>query len=343
MAMALAKGAFTVLKMIKPTQWKGMKGAMKATKEAGEGAKGIIGLLKSLDAVRIMMKPLTVLFKIFNATLLQAMMPAIQKLFDVMLSPEMIEIMMMLAEIVAALLIPALEMFVYVLRALIPQLHLILPILVDIVNYMSGVLMVVIKVFGTALVGFAGIFTSASQIIRTPWDNLLKPMFDGMLNLWNLLGSAYVSIVEPIFAGIVGLFDWINAGWNWALKPALLAVKGGFDWIAGVFKGFLNIMIGFANEFIGLVNLIPGVSLAKIPMLDTGGDILKSGLAIVHAKETVLNPEDAAAYKAGRGGGGEGRNVFVTFNLNGAVIADSRSIDALSRKIYESLWEADLI
>lgn len=66
---------------------------------------------------------------------------------------------------------------------------------------------------------------------------------------------------------------------------------------------------------------------SAVPMLASGGDITSEGLAYLHAGETVLNPQEAAAYNGGASNGGQ------TVNINGVQDVDALLFELARRGI----------
>ena len=98
------------------------------------------------------------------------------------------------------------------------------------------------------------------------------------------------------------------------------AAAGLWDALVGGAKAAFNSVARFWNNSVGSVSLsvpgwVPGmggksVSFPKIPLLDVGGSILQTGLAIVHEGEEIVPPAKAGALRQNGGTGGTARLVI---------------------------------
>jgi tape measure domain-containing protein len=164
------------------------------------------------------------------------------------------------------------------------------------------------------------------------WDNIIKPVAAGISLQFHLIGEAatwlWKNAILPAIHGIADLAMWL---WNNAIKPtfgfissaagvvadairkAFGAIGGfissAFSGAAGIVKGALNGVISLVNNAIGGVNSIintlnkvPGVSfphVPSIPHLDVGGDVLTTGLAVIHKGERVTPAAQVARLPGG--------------------------------------------
>jgi hypothetical protein len=194
------------------------------------------------------------------------------------------------------------------------------------------------------------------------WDNVLSPVFNAIGAAARAVGDAAMwlwhNAIEPAFQGIASAASWV---WNSVLSPTFNAISGAvrtvgdvirgvFDkvggWIgaafsgaAGIVKGALNGVIGVINAaisgintIIGKANSIPGVdfpTIPHIPKLATGGDVLRSGLAIIHAGERVV----PAAQVRRLDNPGQAVNNTVNITVPGVTVRSDQDIVDLSRGI----------
>ena len=273
-AIAAVTKAMTAIGKVKAKTWKAMKSGFETVQKSTD-ALGNFG--SKMGILQDIMKPFVTLFGVFGKMLKGALAPAIQKLFEVLFSPEIMELMQVLAEIIIALVVPALNVFIQIIRFIVD----------------SGFL----KILTDGL----RIFAKALEFI---WKGVMLGVFKAFLAIWKGLG---------IF------FQWL---WN-LLKPI-------FDFIMLGFKLFLNVLIGFANMIINIVNLLTlgTLGLKNIPTLDTGGTVTKTGLAIIHKGEDIVPAAEAKNRR--RGTGKTGGDTII----NIASVRDPRDV----RAIEEAIW-----
>ncbi len=166
------------------------------------------------------------------------------------------------------------------------------------------------------------------------WHNVLEPVGDGIGAAFSAVGTAAMwlwrNAIMPAVHGIadVALWLWHNVispvfGWIGdaastvanAVQSAFGAIGGwiskAFSGAVGIVKGALNGVIsivnsaiGGVNSIIGLLDKVPGVSfphIPSIPHLDVGGDVLSSGLAVIHRGERVTPAAQVSRLPSGGG------------------------------------------
>lgn len=173
-----------------------------------------------------------------------------------------------------------------------------------------------------------------AEIAMWLWNNVIKPVANGIAKQFELIGATAMWLwkngIMPAIHGIADVAMWL---WNNVIRPvfgwissAAGAVAGAvrsafgaiggfissaFSGAVGIVRGALNGVIsvinsaiGGVNSIIGMLNRVPGVSfphLPTIPHLDVGGDVLSTGLAVIHKGERVT-PAAQVARLGGDGG-----------------------------------------
>ncbi|MHA1211020.1 MAG: hypothetical protein ACTSSH_01035 [Candidatus Heimdallarchaeota archaeon] len=165
----------------------------------------VFGFLDMLGVLDPILKTLNGLLALFSGTLLKALMPAFEKLMALLTSPQMINIITRVAEILGAILGPIIEIFVELLDDMMPYFE----DLVDIFDAMKPLLIMVAKIIG-------GVFLEAIKGIV----NFLALMF-GMgedftaAEIGGAIGAAIGGIVgaalatyigQPMLGGVIGAF-----------------------------------------------------------------------------------------------------------------------------------------
>lgn len=164
----------------------------------------------------------------------------------------------------------------------------------------------------------------AIQAFFAPLVTLVGWVHDHWSQIWSILGPIVVGafnvvigsikIAWALISGIFKVFSDIVSG-NW--KQLWTDLK---DMFSGIWDGIMQAFKGGVNELIGLLNgLITGLDnigidvgpihihphIPTIPMLATGGFIQSSGLAFVHAGETVVPRAQTTSLGSSVVGGGQ--------------------------------------
>lgn len=168
------------------------------------------------------------------------------------------------------------------------------------------------------------------------WHNAIAPAIGGIVVMVHGLAAVWMwlwhNVGEPVMHGIGAAISWL---WNNAAKPTFSLImgvvqqvgsvfkmvfgaiagyiEGGFNRAVGIVKGALNGIISVVNSALGGINSvisaadkIPGVSLPHVPYiphLDVGGDVERSGVAVIHAGERVTPAAQVKRLPSGGGGG----------------------------------------
>jgi len=238
------------------------------------------------------------------------------------------------------------------------------------INPLTPILQVLSDVFGV----FADIIgAQMAPVMQKLFEILLSPsvialisklgevfaaLFTAILPLLDIFLKLVIPIIMPILdilvvvigyfaAGIKILMTFLSPLVDFLVGVFLFAIQNvgkAFWWIVDyVLKPVINAIIAIANGFIWAINQVlkvvtlGTVQIPSIPYLDTGGDILQSGLAVVHKNERVLNAEEATAY---RGEGTSMSNAPVTNNFyltNNGIIGEEDFLNSLADKVSEKL------
>ncbi len=183
----------------------------------------------------------------------------------------------------------------------------------------AGLLTIAIAAIGAVIAGlmFAKFITNMKEG-KGFFDSFAGAIVDTLGNIIGFFADITSKMLEflgferaaEIFGGIADFLRddlWENAKAGFWLFIG--DVETGFRAIgsalaAGIKFG-LNIAIGLLNAVIGGMNLVPGVSIPRIPSLQMGGLITKTGIAKVERGEQIIPA----------GGGGD---TFITVDFAGA-------------------------
>jgi len=332
-------------KMISPSQAKAIGGAMSSIGGAiGGGAammavQALMGFMDALNPFKPVIEALTDIFSVYGEILGTAFMPLIEKLYEVMLSPDVIVMMSQLAMafsgIVSAFL-PLIDIispfaailmaaFIIPLQLVTPLIQLLGITLAPLGGYMStvsGAINSFSILIGTSvqpiiekILPFIQDFaTDLGKIFGLGWAAVTL-LFTGLSDAWGTVTSA--------FTGSGGIWDGIKTGWA-ALKTAVIGIPD-------FFKGIANGLIGIINAPINAINkLLPKeAQLGTIPLLAQGGITQGPMLAMIgdnpSGREAVIPLDSHNNPLNGMGGG-------VTIIVNGDITDEK--IETLKREMW---------
>ncbi len=224
--------------------------------------------------------------------------------------------------------------------------NIIMPIVTGIMLYIGIWAAIFEWLWNTVL---SPIFAAIGAVFQWIWQNVISPIVGFIQLNIQALGLIFQwlhqTIIAPVFAAVGAAFQWV---WGTVIQPVvnfissaitnvgntIKSVFGGIgSFIGAAFQSALNVIRGPINGINSLVNsaisglnslkvTIPnwvpvvggqtwGLSIPKIPMLATGGNIWRSGSVIVGERgPEILNlPAGASVHpltgEQKRGGGGD--------------------------------------
>ena len=158
-----------------------------------------------------------------------------------------------------------------------------------------------------------GIFSTATTIIKSIWDNFGDIIVAKIKNVWDTVAGVFrgaSQVLQGIFQTLTAL---LTGNWSQCWEGIKNIVSGVWNSITSFVKGGVNSIISAINVFIRGINKIkvpdwvPGVggkgfSISEIPMLAKGTDYFQGGLAIVgeQGPELVSMPRGAQVTPNGK-------------------------------------------
>lgn len=155
----------------------------------------VFHLLDALGVLEPILQVVSALFDVFGGALMTALAPAFQELFAVLLSPEVINLITSLAQVLGAFLVPIIKAFAIALRPLLPLFNLLAELFS---NELKPVMKVLGKVIGLLVVG---------------------AMIPFVLAIW-AIGAAIAGLVDIVTGGWARGWEATTA-WNNMLLPAI--------------------------------------------------------------------------------------------------------------------------
>ncbi|MBN2796235.1 MAG: hypothetical protein JXR88_12565 [Clostridia bacterium] len=209
--------------------------------------------------------------------IIEAVLPVLIDLFNMFIDtilPPFIELLEVIASDVLPFVMDAFEVFAdYIIPKLMKAFEAMKPYIEKVMNIVAGIIKTVI---GIITLDWEGAWEGIKSILSNAWDAILIAL--------DLFTKPFQEVFQKIAEVVKGIWDGLVEN-----------IKSGINWII---KG-INSFIEGVNK-IKIPNFVPGVggkslNIATIPLLEKGGEILKSGMAIVGEKgpEKLFLPEGA--------------------------------------------------
>lgn len=199
--------------------------------------------------------------------LMAILVPILEALFRIFM--QIWEILKPLVNDVLSLLMPYFDMLLSIMMALLPIIILLIE---------KG-LSILISVIGSILDIIKPVVTFLKAIFLPIWDNI-KVAFDAIKIAWADSGGKLFGK-----GGFIDLaFGVLKKAWD--DTGALLFGEDGiigsaFEALLEFGKGIANWFISAINNLFGIINKIPGVDIATIPLLAQGGIVTAPTLAMI--------------------------------------------------------------
>ena len=231
-------------------------------------------------------------------SVIQELMPIITSILDVVMevvagiieviSP-IIDFIGQIISAIMAIIRPIISFIGEIIKAVVavikPIIQTITSIISTIVSVIRGIISAVTEIFSTVFSVISGVFNNIASfiggvintiagIVRTVGD-VFRTIFDAIYTVVSTIMNKVKSVFTTVFDGIKGAWEGLKG-----------FVSGVFDGIKNVvntvingIKGVVNFVINAINGAVGLINLIPGVNIGKIPNLQHGTDDWQGGFA----------------------------------------------------------------
>lgn len=214
----------------------------------------------------------------------QALMPVIIDLLN-MLLPPIVQIVQMILPLLISLIEPLLPLLQPIIQLLQPLIDLLMEVITPCVELINMVLppliSILANIINAILPALKTALTFTASVMSGEFNGAFKSVSQIVNNTKNIF-SNIISFVKNVFTG----------NWRGAWQNVVNIFASIWSNLKAVVKAPLNTVIGMINGFIrGLNKLkipdwVPGVggkgiNISTIPLLATGGNIVKAGKAIV--------------------------------------------------------------
>lgn len=230
--------------------------------------------------------------------IVQAVAPALIAIIQMILTviQTIAPVVMDIISVVAGVIATVISIVTPIISFVGDVISSVMAVISPLVTFVAGIVTTIVQVIGTIIGTVTDIFSTVFTIISTVWSNISN-FISVVINAIIAVITTLVGIVGGVFDGIYsvvssvmgnvqsfisGVFDGIKASWN-GLTSFVSGVFSGIgsavSQLVSQVKGFVNGVIGGINAAIGLINMIPGVSIGRIPYLLHGTDDWQGGFA----------------------------------------------------------------
>lgn len=231
----------------------------------------------------------------------QSVMPAVVAILNVIMSviqalaPVIMDILSVVISVISNI-ISTISPIISFVGMVISQ---IMAVITPIVTFIANIIATIIQVIGTIVGTVTGIFSTVYSIISGVWSNIsqfistainaISTIISGLTNtvggVFNGIYSVVSTIMGKVRNYITSVFNGIKTAWN-GLTSFVSGIFSGIgsavNELVSQVKGFVNGVISGINAAIGLINMIPGVSIGRIPYLAHGTDDWQGGFAYMN-------------------------------------------------------------
>lgn len=232
---------------------------------------------------------------------IQSVMPALISILNVVMSviQALVPVIMDILSVVISVVSNIISTISPIISFIGMVISAIMAIISPIVTFIANIIATVINVIGTIIGTVTGIFSTVYSIISGAWSNIsqfissaintISTIISGLTNtvggVFNSIYSVVSSIMNRVRSYITGVFNGIKSAWN-GLTSFVSGVFSGIgsavNSLVSTVKGFVNGVIRGINAAIGLINMIPGVNIGRIPYLAHGTDDWQGGFAYMN-------------------------------------------------------------
>lgn len=285
MSFKLLTSAFKTMNKISPAKWKGFAQGMVETQRtaSSDAISRISGnfsnLFISLNPLQALLEPLSEIFSIWGDIISSSFTPIIQALFDILLSPSVMDLLGTITDLFSGLF-AALEPIIAIagvlitifveivntaLQPLFTIVEALIPVFELIADLIGAILIPVLNILGPIFGTIADILAEILvPIIEgfTPILEALAPLFEAIGKVMEALLIPIVEAFLPIFQSLMPLFE-LFSGILEPLIPIIEALVPVFELIADVLATYVNpaleFLIGLFNNVVTfIINVIQG-------------------------------------------------------------------------------------
>ena len=235
--------------------------------------------------MNIVQAAMPAVISIINAVMdvINALMPIIQKVLSIV-----IDVVSKIIEVINPIVTIIGEIISAIMSVIAPIVDFITTIITTIIDIIGGIIDVIVNIVSTIYDVVSGIIGGIVDFIGSAIDtigNVIGTIKNVFTNVFNAVYNTVSSVMSKVGSFISGIFDGIKSAWD-GLTSFVGGIFSGIgnavSALVNTVKGFVNGVISGINAAIGLINMIPGVNIGKIPYLAHGTDNWQGGFAVMN-------------------------------------------------------------
>ncbi len=232
------------------------------------------------------------------SNVISSVMPALISILNVIMSviqtltPIIMDVLSVVVSVVSGIISainPIISFIGTVISAIMaiisPIVTFVADIIATVVQVIGTIIGVVTGIFSTVFSIVSGVFTNISNFISTvitAIGTVISTLTGVVGGVFNGIYSVVSSVMGKVRSFITGVFDGIKSAWSGLtsfVNGVFSGIGSAVNQLVSQVKGFVNGVISGINAAVGLINMIPGVSIGYIPYLARGTDDWQGGFA----------------------------------------------------------------
>lgn len=183
-----------------PIMEKFSKGLKKATPFFTGAIGFIVDFLEKIGVLQPIMEILGIIFELIGAGVMQALMPALQTLIEAITSPEFMDIMIQIGQIIGEILSPILSIFAQLLTA-------VAPLLLMLARIFAAILIPIVEAFAPVFESLGPLFKEIADLIEPliPIIKIVAYVIGKVLAYAFVIVANVIIFIVNIIIGIINL------------------------------------------------------------------------------------------------------------------------------------------
>ncbi len=201
-------------------------------------------------------------------TVIQSIIEAIEQLL-----PPIAEVLSTVIEVVSS-----------IIEEVTPIVEFIAETIADIMDKITPIIEFVAGVIEDVMSEIEPIVSFVADVVSDMLDKI-EPIASTVGDVFEKVYSTASKMMNKVGRAVTDVFDKIESAWNGLtgfVSGVFSGVESAVQTLVSQVKGFVNGVIGGINAAIGLINMIPGVSIGTIPYLSQGTDNWQGGFAYMN-------------------------------------------------------------
>ena len=235
------------------------------------------------------------------SNVITAIMPSLVAILNIVMS--VIQAVAPVVMNILSVVISVISMIISAISPIISYIGLvittIMAVISPIVTFIANIIATIISVVGTVVSAVSDVFSTVYSIVSGVFSNIasfistaintigtiVATLSATFRSVFNSIYSIVSSVMGNVKSFITGVFSAIRSAWSGLtgfVSGVFSGVASAVQTLVSQVKSFVNGVISGINAAIGVINMIPGVSIGSIPYLAHGTDNWQGGFAVMN-------------------------------------------------------------